>query len=136
MQLADGMEIPNLQAKHIRFENKKDAHNPQFAITRKASGDDSNLQVFNSVIGKLGEVCAKILETTSTLTSPYFRCLNWIKDKIDPSDLARKRWIEKKTLSQIAIELGHGRTYVVRQIKQILENPNLISNRKLRKFIT
>lgn len=55
MQLADGMEIPNLQIKLIRFENKKDAHNPQFAITRKASGDDSNLQVLGSVIRKDGD---------------------------------------------------------------------------------
>ena len=55
MQLADEMEIPNLQIKLIRFENKKDVNKPEFAITRKASGDDSNLQVFNSVIGKDGD---------------------------------------------------------------------------------
>jgi hypothetical protein len=55
MQLADGMEIPNLQIKLIRFENKKDANNPKFAITRKASGDDSNLQVLGSVIRKDGD---------------------------------------------------------------------------------
>lgn len=55
MQLADEMEISNLQIKLIRFENKKDVNKPEFAITRKASGDDSNLQVFNSVIGKDGD---------------------------------------------------------------------------------
>lgn len=56
MQLADGMENTNLHIKLIRFENKKDANNPQFALTRKASGDDSNLLVANSVIGKLGDL--------------------------------------------------------------------------------
>lgn len=55
MQLADGIEIPNHQIKLIRFEGSKDEKNPQYALTRKVSGDDSNLQVFNSVIGKLGD---------------------------------------------------------------------------------
>ena len=56
MQLADGIEIPNHQIKLIRFEGLKDERNPQYVLTRKASGDDSNLQVFNSVIGKLGDL--------------------------------------------------------------------------------
>lgn len=49
------MEIPNLHIKLIRFENKKDVNSPQFAITRKASGDDSNLQLLGSVIRKDGD---------------------------------------------------------------------------------
>jgi len=47
MQLADGIEIPNHQIKLIRFEGPKDEKNPQYALTRKASGDDSNLQVLS-----------------------------------------------------------------------------------------
>jgi hypothetical protein len=55
--LPDGMDIPNLHIKLIRFENKKDANSPQFAITQKASGDDSNLLVLgsdNNIIGDSG----------------------------------------------------------------------------------
>ncbi len=59
----------------------------------------------------------------------------WVKDKIDPSDLARKRWIEGKTLDQIATESGHGRTAVVKQFKLIRLNPELIEDRRLRKLI-
>lgn len=55
MQLADGIEIPNHQIKLISSGGSEGEGNGTIAITRKASGDDSNLLVLNSVIGKLGD---------------------------------------------------------------------------------
>jgi hypothetical protein len=52
IQLADGVEIPQSQIKLIRFENKKGPNNPIFAITKKAVGDDSNLEISSSSIDK------------------------------------------------------------------------------------
>lgn len=45
MELADTVEIPNHQIKLVRFENAKEPQNGSLAITKKASGDDSNLEV-------------------------------------------------------------------------------------------
>lgn len=47
MNLADGVEIPNHQIKLVRLDGADSEKKTQIAITRKASGDDSNLQVFN-----------------------------------------------------------------------------------------
>ena len=48
MQLADGVEIPNHKIKLIRFEGPEGQKKAPYAITQKASGDDSNLQVLRS----------------------------------------------------------------------------------------
>ncbi|MBL7670347.1 MAG: recombinase family protein [Bdellovibrionaceae bacterium] len=48
MQLADGVEIPNHKIKLIRFEGSEGQKKSPFAITQKASGDDSNLLVLRS----------------------------------------------------------------------------------------
>ena len=50
MQLADGIEIPNHQTKLVQFGGPKATSESRFAITKKASGDDSNLEVLGSPI--------------------------------------------------------------------------------------
>lgn len=51
MELADTVEIPNHQIKLVHFG----AQNVSLAITKKASGDDSNLVVLRSDINKNGD---------------------------------------------------------------------------------
>lgn len=87
MQLADGAEIPNHQIKLIRFEGLKDEKNPQYALSRKASGNDSNLQVINSVIGKLGD--------PRTLISKHQQPLESIEFVIPEKQDFSKEFVEK-----------------------------------------
>lgn len=55
MSLADGVEIPNHQIKLVHFKGSKDQEAPSVVITKRASGDDSNLLVLGSDNGKFGE---------------------------------------------------------------------------------
>lgn len=57
MQLADGVEIPNHKIKLIRFEDREGQKKAPFAITQKASGDDSNLLVLRSDNNINGDAC-------------------------------------------------------------------------------
>jgi hypothetical protein len=52
--LADGVEIPSHQIKIIRIEDRKNQKGNSIAITKKASGDDSNLMFISSDIDKTG----------------------------------------------------------------------------------
>ena len=54
MSIAHEMEIPNHQLKLVNIRSSKDEKIPAFALTRKASGDDSNLSIFGSDIRKHG----------------------------------------------------------------------------------
>lgn len=47
--------IPNHQLKLVREENVGGDKTPLYALTKRASGDDSKLQVFRSDIGKIGD---------------------------------------------------------------------------------
>ena len=55
MSLADGVEIPNHQIKLVHFKGYKEQETPSVAITKRASGDDSNLSVLGSDNGKFGD---------------------------------------------------------------------------------
>ncbi|HEY8269357.1 MAG TPA: hypothetical protein VIG33_00590 [Pseudobdellovibrionaceae bacterium] len=53
MYLADGSDIPNHQIKLVKELDKKTNEIEAIYLTRKASGDDSNLSVLRSPIGRI-----------------------------------------------------------------------------------
>lgn len=55
MPLADGFEVPNHQIQLVKVLGQHNVQNSEFSIIKKVSGDDSNLVVLSSDIGKFGD---------------------------------------------------------------------------------
>ena len=55
MLLAGQEDIPNQQLKLVREESMGGDKTPLYALTKRASGDDSKLTVVRSDVGKLGD---------------------------------------------------------------------------------
>lgn len=77
-----------------------------------------------------GEGCDKILEL-SALSCNTFYTVAW-RETIDLTELARKRWVEKLSMDRIAVDLGWGRTAVVRHLGKIRANPSLVKDGQVR----
>jgi hypothetical protein len=63
---------------------------------------------------------------------PVYYPLAWKKDKLNLNELAAKRWGERWTVDKIAAELGWGRTFVVRKLRELKNNPELIEDGSIR----
>ena len=50
----------------------------------------------------------------------------WTKNKIDLTELASKRWVERWSINKITAHFGFGRTFIVRKLGQLRRNPDLI----------
>jgi hypothetical protein len=59
----------------------------------------------------------------------------WQRDVIDPTELARKRWVEKWTMERLVDHFGVGRTAVVRHLGLIRRNPSLVADGRVRALI-
>jgi hypothetical protein len=81
-----------------------------------------------------GEGCANLLET-GVLSIGAFYALAWKRDAIDYTELARKRWVEKLKMERLAVDLGCGRTAVIRYLGHIRANPALVADGKVRLLI-
>lgn len=79
---------------------------------------------------KTGESSANLLEIASVLSVSIEHKILWKKNSIDPSLLARKRWVDGWSLDKISAELGYGRTAVVRHLSRLKANPDLIEDGK------
>lgn len=77
--------------------------------------------------GEFGEGYAKILESSAVIIPRPYAAI-WKKDSIDLSELAHKRWIEKWTMDRIAVHFGCGRTAVVRHLRRLRADPDLIED--------
>lgn len=55
MPLADGFEVLNHQMQLVQVIGQNNVQNSEYSIIKKASGDDSNLVVLSSDIGKVGD---------------------------------------------------------------------------------
>lgn len=64
MYLADGSDIPNHQIKLIKELDQKTNETEAIYLARKASGDDSNLSVLRSPIGKNGDLSLQTSNVT------------------------------------------------------------------------
>ncbi len=80
-----------------------------------------------------GEGCDKILEL-SALSCNMDCTVAW-KETIDLTKLARKRWVEKRSMGRIAAEIGWGRKAVIRYLGKIRSNPDLVKDGKIRLLI-
>lgn len=103
--------------KVIPFKNKKPT--------------ETNLSVQNLRVVNNGETYTNILET-SVLSVSQGYVIAWSKDKINLTDLARKRWVDKWSMDKLATELGWGRTAVIRGIGLIKANPDLVDDGQVR----
>ena len=52
----------------------------------------------------------------------------WTKNKIDLTELASKRWVERWSINKITAHFGVGRTFIVRKLGQLRQNPDLIQD--------
>jgi hypothetical protein len=76
-------------------------------------------------IAKFGDGYAKILEQSVLSVSRAYTAI-WKKESIDLTELARKRWIERWTMDRIAAHFGCGRTIVVKYLRVLRHDPELI----------
>ena len=74
-----------------------------------------------------GESRARILETSVLTVSTGYHVV-WTKDKIDPQELASKRWVERWSIKKITDHFGFGRTFVVRKLGELKKNPELVES--------
>lgn len=81
-----------------------------------------------------GEACAKILETSVLIVSTDYQ-LVWTKDKINLSELASKRWVERMNMEQLAEYFNCGCTLIVRKLGYLKKNPDLIEDGKARSHV-
>jgi hypothetical protein len=86
------------------------------------------------LVRKIGEGCANLLEPSVLSCNEYYK-VAWQRDVIDPTVLARKRWVEKWTMERLAEYFGVSRTAVVRHLGLIRKNPSLISDGRVRMLI-
>lgn len=68
-----------------------------------------------------GGGCPKVLEP-KTLTVRRFYPIQWKRDKVNLTELANLRWIEKWRIERIAAHLGLGTTKVKRELAGIRSN--------------
>ena len=82
----------------------------------------------------IGEACDKILETSVLSVSTGYH-LVWTKVKINLSELASKRWVERMNMEQLAEYFKCGRTLIVRKLGYLKKNPDLIEDGKARSHV-
>lgn len=82
----------------------------------------------------IGEGGANILER-GVLSCNVFYASAWKRDTFDLTELARKRWVEKLSMDQIAAEMGWGRTAVIRYLGKIKADPSLVRDGQVRLLI-
>ena len=63
--------------------------------------------------------------------------IEWRKQGIDLTELAKRRWIDKMQIDELAQKFGRGSTQIKFHLNRISANPNLVNislNRQLRKY--
>jgi hypothetical protein len=85
-------------------------------------------------VSENGEGSANLLESSVLSVSTRYS-VAWTKDKIDLSELASKRWVERKNMEQLAEHFKCGRTLIVRKLGQLKKNPGLVESGRVRSMI-
>lgn len=128
--LSDDDEVPGRKLTLVRDES----HESGLCLVNGFENSAPNRQVPILVNGRIGEGCAKLLET-SVLSVADNHSIVWTKDNIDLQDLAIKRWVERLNVKKLAAHFNCGRTTVIRKIGYLRKNPDLIQDGVARSHI-
>ena len=61
--------------------------------------------------------------------------ISWKRQYIDLSKLAKLRWVDKLQVDDIAIIMGVGRTFLIKQLSLIKAYPNLVKHGPARRLL-
>ncbi len=86
---------------------------------------ESNLSVQNLRVVNSGEGCPRVVEHQELTVTRWYQ-IEWRRQVVDLTELAKRRWIDKIKIDELAQEFGLGTTQIKLYIRRIKGNPDAV----------